>query len=286
MTTKRLLVAIPHYYGPSQLATQHRSSQDHRQHRATILGNTILSLHRCFGQAQSMMQIAKRRTDSANTNLRFEVSVIVCTTATNHLFDEIDYAAPFAEHRVVQVEPTKLGYACHDVLAQFEDQFDWFVYLEDDLRIHDPLFFEKLAWFHQQFGIENLLQPNRFEVGSNPIVTKAYVDGDLLEKVTEQHQNVHEMPTLEGKYGQSQYRFARALNPHSGCFFLSKPQLAHWKNSTAFQERVPVFVGPLESSASYSIMKAFKVYKPAVENAAFFEVEHQSTQFISQLRKA
>ena len=32
------------------------------------------------------------------------------------------------------------------------------------------------------------------------------------------------------------------------------------------------------------IMRTFRVYKPAVENANFLEIEHYGTGFISQLR--
>ena len=78
--------------------------------------------------------------------------------------------------------------------------------------------------------------------------------------------------------------FGRPLNPHAGCFFLSRAQLEHWIAHPAFADRGAAFIGPLESAATLSVMRAFRIYKPVVDNAAFLEIEHQSTQFISQLR--
>ena len=44
------------------------------------------------------------------------------------------------------------------------------------------------------------------------------------------------------------------------------------------------FVGPLESAATLGIMRTFKVYKPARENANFLEVEHYGRRFSSLIR--
>lgn len=57
------------------------------------------------------------------------------------------------------------------------DQFDYFCYLEDDILIADPLFFDKQLWFSGQFGDDCMLQPNRYELFRDRY--KIYVDGPL-----------------------------------------------------------------------------------------------------------
>ena len=44
------------------------------------------------------------------------------------------------------------------------------------------------------------------------------------------------------------------------------------------------FAAPkLESAATLGIMRAFRIYKPAPENASFLEIEHHGSAFIRQL---
>jgi hypothetical protein len=62
--------------------------------------------------------------------------------------------------------------------------------------------------------------------------------------------------------------------------------MAYWAAQPHFLDRDTGFIGPLESAATLGIMRTFRVYKPAVENASFLEIEHHGTAFISQLRLA
>jgi hypothetical protein len=48
--------------------------------------------------------------------------------------------------------------------------------LEDDLILHDPWLFTKLAWFNQHVGDDKLRMPNRFEYGAGPGLRKLYVE--------------------------------------------------------------------------------------------------------------
>ncbi|HVW37506.1 MAG TPA: hypothetical protein VHB99_09375, partial [Pirellulales bacterium] len=72
-------------------------------------------------------------------------------------------------------------------------------------------------------------------------------------------------------------------NPHSGCYFLSAAQMAHWAAQPFFLDRDTSFVGPLESAATLGILRAFKIYKPAREQAAFLEIQHHGAQFLVQV---
>ena len=143
----------------------------------------------------------------------------------------------------------------------------------------------KLAWFNGHVGQDKLLLPNRFEMGSGPLVHKAYVDGDLARRATARFQNVDDCPRLQSEVLGTKVVFRRPLNPHSGCFFLNVEQMQHWAAQPYFLDGDTSFVGPLESAATLGIMRAFKIYKPAPENASFLEIEHYGSRFLSLIRE-
>ncbi len=75
--------------------------------------------------------------------------------------------------------------------------------------------------------------------------------------------------------------FNRALNPHAGCYFLNAEQMDYWAKKPYFLDRDTSFISPLESAATLGIMKTFRVYKAASEQANFLEIQHFGTAFLS-----
>jgi hypothetical protein len=132
-------------------------------------------------------------------------------------------------------------------------------------------------------GDDKLLQPNRYEAGLNHLVPKVYVDGDLDEQVTAPFQDVRAGGPLAGEVMGLRVAFVRALNPHSGCFFLNARQMEHWARQPHFSDRASRFIGPLETAASLGIMRSFRVYRPAPANADFLEVQHFGTGYLERL---
>ena len=283
----RILVAIPHYFRPvDEQSARHGSQRQTPQRRIQTVRRTLLAIHQSLGQAQCMMQLAQRRAEPANQSLTSEVHVVVCTTGPNHLLDHLKLDPTLLTHAQTRSEPELLGYECHGVLRDRWGNYDYYCYMEDDLVIHDPWFLRKLQWFHQHVGKDSVLLPNRFEVSDRPIAHRAYVDGDLRPEVTAGFQNVQEEAELKSTVMGQPLRFVRALNPHSGCFFLTSEQMQTWMNRPDFLDQSREFVGPLESAATLGVMRTFRIYKPARENASFLEIEHDGTSFISQLRRA
>ncbi len=278
------LFVIPHYVGASQLHTRHGSTHD-RQQRAASLRQTVMALHQHFGTAQCVMQLVKRRTDAANEAIRGQVKVIICTVAGHDVVAAANLPLGSYEHSICDTPPTKLGYACHRVLAEQASNYDWLCYLEDDLLIHDPLWFIKLTWFNHEFGDEALLLPNRFERGQRMLATKAYVDGDLSASTTEAWVRQPAELAVERNLLGTPFRFERPRNPHAGCFFLSREQFNRWSSQPYFLDQSDQFIGPLESAATLGILRTFRIFKPASVNAGFLEIEHQGQGFISQLRR-
>jgi hypothetical protein len=233
-----------------------------------------------------MIQIAERRTKAANKSHGNEIDVIVCTVARRHLLEQISLDQAFYQHRVRQVDPSLLGFECHEVLREHWGSYDYYCYVEDDLIPHDPWFFAKIGWFNRHVGDDKLLQPNRFERGDRARHQKVYIDGDLAAHVTANFQNVHDRPQLGSTILGIRVLFRRALNPHAGCFFLNDAQMRTWIEQPYFLNRDTSFIGPLESAATLGIMQTFKVYKPAIDNAAFLEIEHHGNQFINLIRRS
>lgn len=284
----RLLLTIAHYFGPAAkgaLRGRHGSQRPTSAPRIQALTQCLHALHQLYGPSQCTMQLAERRTVSANQDVKGLLRVLICTSGTSHLIEHLPVEKRLFEHITTDCRPDLLGYECQALLRDHWGDYDYYAYLEDDLVLHDPWFFVKLAWFNRAVGDDKLLQPNRYERGPGPLVHKAYVDGDLEDRVTERFQRVADEPHLEEAVFGKRIVFLRTRNPHSGCYFLNADQMKHWIEQPFFCDRATSFIGPLESAATLGVMRAFKVYKPAPQVASFLEIEHFNTQFLSQIRR-
>lgn len=280
----RILFTIPHYFNPEGDA-RHGSGRAAPGARAAALDDCIAALHQNFGQAQGMIDIAGKKLQPANEGARHDVAIVVHALSAHHLFDRLEATASLYEQRTVREaeDPRMIGFACHETLRERLADYDYFCYLEDDLVLHDPWLFAKLRWFAGQVGDDSLLQPNRFEMDRGGGSRKVYVDGNLLPRVTAPFQSVSEDSRVEGRALGRKIAFERALNPHSGCFFLNAEQMERWAGEAHFLDRDTSFIGPLESAASLGIMRTFKVYKAARNCANFLEIEHRDNAFMSLL---
>jgi hypothetical protein len=285
----RILAAIPHYYvepGASPAdGSRHGSLGGAPRPRVVALSACIASLHQLYGSSQHIIDQATRVALPANERIAGRVDVIVCTTGGRHLLECLPIPASAYVHNPTDCPPLLLGFECHAVLRDRLGDYDYYVYLEDDLIARDPWLFVKLKWFAAQLGDGVLLQANRYEVGPLGLVHKAYVDGDLDVRVTAPFQNVDESPIATGRLLGTTVNFLRARNPHAGCFFLNIRQMETWSRQPYFLDRDTSFIGPLESAATLGVMRSFRVYKPSPPSASFFEIEHFGTSFLGQLRR-
>jgi hypothetical protein len=214
-----------------------------------------------------------------------ELEVMICTTGENHLVGRLSMPVESFSHHPVNSEPMMLGFACHEMLRRNIGKYDWYCYLEDDLLIHDPLFFAKLEWFVGEYGEETTLSPHRFELSLNQPVHKLYHDGSVRPDFKSAWQDVSDRQFLESRLLGNPLRFERWPNPHSGCFFLNARQMEKWASQTYFGDRDSSFAGPLESAASLGIIKTFRQYKPSPSNAAFLELEHLHPRYLGESLK-
>lgn len=275
----RILFTIAHFFNPDSKG-KHASQSKDPQPRLLALNQSLAALHQLFGKSQSIINIGRRLAFPANQPQGYDLDVVICTTKDCHLLNHLPLPSHFYKHHPTQAEPMLLGFECQAMLRDGLGQYDYYCFLEDDLILHDPWFFIKLNWFTQQASDLSLLQPNRYEVSTHSLTRKAYIDGDLMPRVTAPFQNVHEQPELQGKIMGMPILFRRALNPHAGCYFLNANQMAYWAKQPYFLDRDTSFVSPLESAATLGIMKTFQVYKTAPEQASFLEIQHFGTGFI------
>lgn len=269
----RILFTIPHFYQPTE-GSQYGSQGKNPQPRIQALTACITALHQLFGKSQASIDIAQGAAKPANQSQAHNIDIVICTTKNQHLVEQISLPSDLYKHYRTNAEPMLLGFECQALLRDCLGSYDYFCSLEDDLILHDPWLFVKLNWFNKQAGDNALLQPNRYEVSPPGNSQKVYIDGNLSPQLTANFQNLEEQPELLGQILGQNVIFRRASNPHSGCYFLNVAQMNYWTQQPHFLDRNTNFIGPLESAASLGIMRTFRVYKPASQNANFLEIEH------------
>jgi hypothetical protein len=203
-----------------------------------------------------------------------KLTIVIKTVADRHITAYL----PKYQINCIQIQeesdcdPMFIGFRVQDELVNRIDDFDWFLFLEDDIIIHDSYFLEKLDKFNANCGFDRaILFPNRYELWEG---TKRYIDLTIDTKLAWNQLSTVE---IEGvKYGE-------CTNPHSGLFCLSKAQMKLWiKSGREWKDKDFGFGGPRECAATFSLLECFSIYKPHPSNLNFFEVRHYDTKY-SQL---
>jgi hypothetical protein len=276
----RALFTIPHYYDPHGNRFYGSLGTD-AGWRAAAVAATIRGLYQAFDRRQGLLDGPGRCVHPTSTREPIEVSVVLCTTRGKHLLEHLKGLGGLFVHRETSAEPPYLGFECHAVLREALGRFDYYCFLEDDLLLTDPLFFAKLGWFNRLAGEEALLAPNRYEVADGQPVHKLYIDGNMADPtISPRFQDVSDRPAVEGEALGLRLRFRRVNNPHSGAFFLNARQMAHWASRPYFLDRDAGFADPMASAATLGVMRTFRIYKPARENADFLEIRHLSNRYL------
>jgi hypothetical protein len=261
----------------------HGSGRPDWKIRTQALEACIWNLQTLFAAPQCTFDRIARAPIPANAGRSAKVDVIVCTYAAKHVLDRLTLPPGFYSQRDCECNPRYLAFECQDVLKANLGSYDYYCFLEDDLVLHDPWLFEKLRWFCGLFGNRALLQPHRFERSLNGPVRRFYVDEDIPLRVTERFQDITRDAELTASYMDTRLTFRRQSNPHSGCYFLNAAQMEYWAAQPDFAKRDASFVGPLDSGATLGIMRNFNIYKPALDDASFLEVEHFGDTFLQVL---
>lgn len=272
-TPLRVLITIPHFFNPAGNG-QYASAQPNPAPRVAALTQSLRNLHTLYAAPQEYWYREGDRLQPhpANQEQQVVLDIVVCTCREFHLLAELTLAPGTYQHEPTTCEPLYLGFECHRVLQDRLGQYDLYGYMEDDLILHDPDFFTKLRWFHEQVDDDCVLQPNRFErYATTAQFKKVYIDfefGPPTAVAAQRGEPIRLMP-----FGRP-ITLARTTNPHSGTFFLTEAQMRYLTKQDYFIKRETSYVGPLESAASLGLYRGFTVYKPTAENAGFLEIEH------------
>jgi hypothetical protein len=222
-------------------------------------------------QAAAKVDKLKNTIDGLLTSFAHcELTIVISTLPHRHITAYL----PEYQQRCIEVleapdcNPMYVGFRAQDELIKRLHEFDWFLFVEDDIVIHDSFCLEKLEKFNQQCGYDNaVLLPNRYEMWEG---TKNYIDLTIDSEVG---WNKLSEIQIEG------IKYAECTNPHSALYCLSKSQLNHWVKSGRKWKYQDVMVGPLESAATFCLLECFRLYKPHPANLHFWEVKHYDTKY-------
>jgi hypothetical protein len=164
-------------------------------------------------------------------------------------------------------DPLFIGFRVQEQLIENADRFDWFIFVEDDILIHDSCFLDKLIAFSKHSTVQDVLMPNRYELLEG---TKRYIDLTIDSELAWNRLSKIEVNGV---------KFAECSNPHSGMYCLSKAQIQFWKRSGRLFHNQNIMVSPLESAATFCLLECFNLYKPHPQNLHYLEVQHYDTKY-------
>jgi hypothetical protein len=275
----RILFTIPHYFRAGGDAEYGSTGRHTAETRAQFLAQTIAALATHFGGRQVLRDMVHNKFLPANTSSRHDIDIVIRTVKDAHVLNLVGQWKKLFQNDSADCEPHLLGFSCHETLKSRLGQYDYYCYIEDDSIITDALFFDKLAWFVDSAGETCVLQANRYSRIPPLYVDKIYLDGDFAKmpdgSATRQAEefNLRDERMTLTHLGRD-WTFVQCPNQHAGSFFLTERQMRHWASQPYFLERDTRYAGPLESAATLGLLRTFRSFKAARENAHFLEFEH------------
>ena len=281
----KILLAIVHYWDPEG-SGRHSSLRANPAPRVEALKQLILGLRRLSAR-QYQLHMGNPGIYRTNEHYRHDIDLRLITDGEHTVLDQLDpsFRACFEEVVTQPENGMLLGFEAQNhlgmVLEEGAETYDLYGYLEDDLIIHDPQFFQKISWFQQLMGPNEVLLPQRVEWPWSPDqVEQLFIDGPLSESDLEQMPINPAAPVVMQVPG-GDVVFESPQNPHAGCFFLSDEQLRYWMDQPHWLDRDCSFISPLESAATLGLLKTFQLRKTAFSHASWFSLQHWGTSFHS-----
>ena len=210
-----------------------------------------------------------------------ELGMIINTCPGRHLIALLpDYLRARIEVvEQTEVDPTYSEFLVPDIFLDHRGEFDWFVFAEDDTLVNDSCLLEKLTLFNSATKDPSmLLTPHRFEMLEGK---KYHIDLLWPEFKECKECSWNRLAT----FAIAKIKFGECNRPHSAWFCLNREQLDLWGRSGRRWKNHVVYIGPLESAATYCLFEVFTLFKPHRDNLHFFEVQHWDTKY-SRLVKA
>lgn len=272
----RVLLVMPHYYRAVTDNARHGSSNaSKRDLRLKSFEESLGSLWVNWISTPIYVVINEKRFEFGGRRVSIDLAIV-----SNREFNLLDSQSvlPRADYNVVypSCDPKHLGFECHKIMADNKDNYDLFGYIEDDIVIDDPYFFEKIVWLNgllenKSSGVNEkvLLHPVRYELLDSG---RFGVGGAIYEhRLYKKPDNV---PRLGfDNYGRQLF-FEMTDHAISGCFFVNKRQLNKLIGKENFGRLDSVWMTELDTAVGYAVMKNFQLFRPAAENLDFLRVRH------------
>ena len=276
----RLFVVIPHYVGAGDPANSSPVIGAYLEPLARIaaLSETIASLHRNFGPNRNTFGGHAVLGDGTNT-----IDILVVTMRDRNVLDEIGVDPCIYSVEYVEGPPTDIPFHAQRLMKERVGRYDFYCLIEDDIAIHDPLFFAKVRWFQNCFGVTALLAPTRVETAYTGTPAKTIIDPALSPGLLAPFRRAGQHEWLAASWHGVEWLFERPSNPHAACFFLTDGQLSYWIEQQSFDDRDSSWVGPVESAVTLGIGKVFDIYKSVRPDPFFLEVHHYGAVYSARL---
>ena len=286
----RVQVCIPHYFRehsePGENPNGYGSLRSGaRLARSIALARCITGLLDMQGNPDTcLLNISRRTIDHRTTASEpLKIAISICTDGRHQLDDVL----ALYQQRIQVVEldldnPRLLPLACRDHLIQNHTDADLLSYMEDDVVIHDKLFFDKQQWFHTKTNHQFALMPHRYERVDASSMETLLVDGPLAPEFIGRYAQPQQQVANGQFQGREAVSFDITDNPHSGTFTLSQVQATQLRGSALPTEG---FVGPLETAATLTVLHRSPVMKPSLEHWRFLRVEHGHPSFLHYINQ-
>lgn len=272
----RVLLVIPHIFNPKKGSIYASEQEEKRESKIRgLVESTLGNIARLSGKAYihaSTGKGGKIETREIVANAAVDMTVRVYTDLSKSL---VGYLSEDERLEIVHVEgqePRNIPLIASRSCIQDCEDYDFVGYIEDDISIEDRSFFEKLRTLELCSGTEYAFMPHRCEYidGKGDVLLSGDPDGgrpDLFWATGE---------ALSYRWLERVVTFYRAVNPHSGCYFLSRKQAMRVREYWNCRKWKADFelAGPLEQAASGILVPVLKIMKPLPSDYRFFMVRH------------
>jgi len=279
----RALVTIAHYFKREADRDWNQVLGSGRAPLAKVAGLNaqIVALNRHFG-ARRLARDAKRSSWYEGL-ARDQLDIVVMAVRGADLLDGIGIDPSAYTVDYFDGPPIMLPFEAQRIMRERAGGYDYYAYMEDDLSVTDPAFFDKVGWFASTFGPQAMLMPLRYEMAHSGLPAKVAIEPPLSSDLRGALRQGGYARTLKGHWNGREQTFHLPNNPHSGCFVVTDEQLKLWMKQPTFYDRDASWVTPLESAATYAPGRAFALYRAAEPDPWFLELEHYGTFYSAAL---
>ncbi len=280
----RVRVYIPHFCGRQESGRYASGRSEERWLRQLAFSRCLLALQAQRRRRRDLLlNIRERLVDvlaaarlSEEELPELRLTIVVVSNGHDRLVEVLEaFRDDVQEHVVTGDDPQRLPLQTRALLLEDREPADLWLYLEDDLVLLDPLFFDKQWWWLQRCGERMVLMPHRYELVRGGAGGRLLVDGPLQPGLIDPLNDPREA-VVRASFAGREVVFDRTANAHAGLFVISENQRRELAQGVLPEQG---FVGPLETAATLTVLHRYPVCKPSLEHRRFLMVEHGHPSF-------